>query len=143
MAIQVNFSEDDKRLHIPLLWQWAKRWEAQEERIKLLPVTTEDRERDQDDAFDYLEKKARRIAKTPLTVFLSADPSDDQKHQCILEKSAIFAIPNGFDAERYDNVGPVEFLVLAGYDMNYAEAKQELARQKAHWQREAENWISD
>lgn len=149
MTFQVNFRETDTAFHVPLLWQWAKRWEAKEERIKLLPITAEDREyqtglvRDQDEVFDYLDNREQRIKRMPLTVFLTADPTEDTKRQCLLERSAIFAIPNGFDAERYDGLGPVEYLASAGYDIDADEARRELARWKAHWQRESENWITD
>lgn len=149
MAIEVNFSEAEKSIHIALLWQWSKRWNAREKRIKLLSISIEDREyetgmiRDQDEVFDYLDSKAQRIAKTPLTVILTATPPDDQKRQCILERSAIFAIPNGFDTKRFNGVGPVDFLVSVGYNVDAALAKRELAEMKAYWEREQENWITD
>ncbi len=149
MTIQVNFRETDNGFHVPLLWQWSKRWEANEERIKLMTVNAEDREyetgilRDQDEVFDYLDNREQRIKRTPLTVFLTADPTEDAKRQCILERSAIFAIPNGFDGERYDGIGPVEYLTNAGYDFDDDEARRELARRKSYWQRESENWYDD
>lgn len=149
MAIQVNFRETEKGFHISLLRQWAERWDSKEERVKLVPINIEDREyatgmlRDQDEVFDYLDRKERRVAKTPFTVIFSAVPADDRKRQCLFERSAIFAIPNGFDGERFDGVGPVDFLVSVGYDMDTDEAKQELSRRKAYWQRESENWVTD